>query len=131
MSQQTQAENMVIAFDTFRQVSYVARAYWFQAQDVPEANLFYGLADAAGHEKQAMSVYQDVAAYDSPAPDDPRPPAPSADRPIRPTPAPTDRSSRPVGGQTGPPDPASPAVTASHAEPTAATARPSTDVLLP
>jgi hypothetical protein len=68
LSQELQAENLMIAFDTFRQVEYVARAYWFHAQDVPEAGLFFGLTDAAGKKKKAFDVYQEVAAYDSPAP---------------------------------------------------------------
>jgi hypothetical protein len=66
MSQETQAENLLTAYDTFRQVGYVARAYWFHAQDVPEANLFYGLTDASGRKKRAFTVYQDAAAYESP-----------------------------------------------------------------
>lgn len=70
LSQELQAENLTIAFDTFRQVGYVARAYWFHAQDVPEAGLFFGLTEASGKKKKAFDVYQDVAAYDSPAADD-------------------------------------------------------------
>jgi hypothetical protein len=70
LSQELQARNLMIAFDTFRQVGYVARAYWFHAQDVPEAGLFFGLTEASGQKKQAFDVYLDVAAYDSPAPDD-------------------------------------------------------------
>ena len=70
LSQELQAENLMIAFDTFRQVGYVARAYWFHAQDVPEAGLFFGLTEASGKKKKAFDVYQDVAAYDSPAADD-------------------------------------------------------------
>jgi hypothetical protein len=67
LSPEIQAQNLLTAYDTFRQVGYVARAYWFHAQDVPEANLFYGLTDASGLKKRAFSVYQDVAAYDSPS----------------------------------------------------------------
>jgi hypothetical protein len=70
LSQQLQAENLMMAFDTFRQVGYVARAYWFHAQDVPEAGLFFGLTEASGKKKRAFDVYQDVAAYDSPVDDD-------------------------------------------------------------
>jgi hypothetical protein len=66
MSQETQAENLLMAYDTFRQVGYVARAYWFHAQDVPEAGLFFGLAEANGKKKQAFDVYLDAAAYDTP-----------------------------------------------------------------
>ena len=72
ISQELQAENLLVAFDTFRQVGYVARAYWFHAQDVPEAGLFFGLTEASGRKKRSFEVYQDVAAYDSPsAGDDP------------------------------------------------------------
>jgi hypothetical protein len=67
LSQELQAQNLMIAFDTFRQVGYVARAYWFHAQDVPEAGLFFGLTEASGKKKRAFDVYLDVAAYDSPA----------------------------------------------------------------
>jgi hypothetical protein len=70
LSQELQAENLLIAYDTFRQVGYVARAYWFHAQDVPEAGLFFGLTEASGKKKKAFDVYLDVAAYDSPAADD-------------------------------------------------------------
>jgi hypothetical protein len=59
-----------MAYDTFRQVGYVARAYWFHAQDVPEADLFYGLTDASGHKKKAFDVYLEAAAYDAPVPDE-------------------------------------------------------------
>lgn len=63
LSQELQAANLVLAFDTFRQVEYIARAYWFHAQDVPEAGLFYGLTDASGRQKRAFAAYQDVADY--------------------------------------------------------------------
>lgn len=80
LSQELQAENLLIAFDTFRQVEYVARAYWFHAQDVPEAGLFFGLTEASGKKKKAFDVYLDAAAYDSPIGDEPvvvaKPPAP-------------------------------------------------------
>ncbi len=69
MPQETQAANIVTAFDTFRQVPYVARTFWFHAQDVPEAGLFYGLVDAQGHKKRSFDVYVDVAGYESPAAD--------------------------------------------------------------
>ncbi|MGE3913672.1 MAG: hypothetical protein AB7K36_30265 [Chloroflexota bacterium] len=66
MSDDVQAHNLVTAFDTFRQVGFVTRAYWFHAQDVPEAGLFYGLMDSSGKKKRAFAAYQDVAAYESP-----------------------------------------------------------------
>ena len=34
------AENLRIAFSTFSGIPYISRAYWFNIQDVPEANLF-------------------------------------------------------------------------------------------
>jgi polysaccharide biosynthesis protein PslG len=63
---EVQAANLLTAYDTFRRVEYVARAYWFHAQDVPEADLHYGLVDGAGRKKRSFVVYQDAAAYDSP-----------------------------------------------------------------
>ena len=115
MSQETQAANLLTAYDTFRTVGYVGRSYWFHAQDVPEADLFFGLTDASGKKKKAFDVYQDVAAYDSPEPDQPSRPAASVRTPIQ-----TPRASRPVTsaadvGQssTSPPD-ASPAVAAAR-----------------
>lgn len=66
MPQELQAENLLMAYDTFRQVGYVARAYWFHAQDVPEAGLFYGLTDADGRKKRAFDVYLDAAAFGAP-----------------------------------------------------------------
>jgi hypothetical protein len=75
LSQEVQAQNLLTAFDTFREVGYVARAYWFGAQDVPEAGLFYGLLDASGQKKPAFNVYLDAAAYDSTAGDEPVGPA--------------------------------------------------------
>ena len=90
MSQETQADNLLIAYDTFRQVGYVGRAYWFHAQDVPEANLFYGLTDSSGKKKRAFEVYQDAAAYDVPEADNAPRPAPPARAPAQ-----TPRADRP------------------------------------
>jgi hypothetical protein len=39
------AENMRIAYSTFSAIPYISRAYWFNIQDVPEANLFAGQVD--------------------------------------------------------------------------------------
>ena len=103
VSRQVQAENLLIAFDTFRQVEYVARAYWFHAQDVPEAELFYGLSEGSGGKKPAFTVYQDAASYDSPTdvveqpvpqpsgprPEFGRPGAPQVPPVFRPRPGPT------------------------------------------
>jgi hypothetical protein len=68
LSPELQAGNLLTAFDTFRQAGYVARSYWFHAQDVPEADLYYGLADESGRKKRSFTVYQDAAAYDGPEP---------------------------------------------------------------
>jgi hypothetical protein len=75
LSQEVQAQNLLIAFDTFREVGYIGRAYWFHAQDVPEAGLFYGLLDSSGKKKRAFDVYLDAAAYDSPVGNEPVAPA--------------------------------------------------------
>lgn len=66
LSEEAQVENLLIAFDTFRQAGYVARAYWFHAQDVPEADLRYGLADNTGRRKRSLGAYQAAASYPSP-----------------------------------------------------------------
>ena len=39
------AENLRIAYSTFSAISFLSRAYWFNIQDVPEANLFAGQVD--------------------------------------------------------------------------------------
>jgi hypothetical protein len=44
-SQARQAGNLKIAWETFSGMPYVSRAYWFNVQDVPEANLFAGQVD--------------------------------------------------------------------------------------
>lgn len=77
VSPEVQAANLLIAFDTFRQVEYVALAYWFHAQDVPESGLHYGLIEGSGQKKPAFTVYQDAAAYGSPT-DEADPAAPGA-----------------------------------------------------
>jgi hypothetical protein len=66
VSPTVQARNIVIAYDTVRRTPYVARTFWFSANDVPEGDLFFGLADASGQKKPAFTVYQDVASFDSP-----------------------------------------------------------------
>jgi len=40
-----QAANLKVAYDTFSNMPYVSRAYWFNVQDIPEANLFRGQVD--------------------------------------------------------------------------------------
>jgi hypothetical protein len=38
-------ENLQVAYSTFSATPYISRAYWFNIQDVPEANLFAGQVD--------------------------------------------------------------------------------------
>src|SRR5579864_1335862 len=58
-----QAANLQTAFQTFKGVAYVGRAYWFDVQDIPEANLFYGLVTGNGTQKPAFGAYQKYATY--------------------------------------------------------------------
>jgi hypothetical protein len=44
-TQDRAAENLRVAYSTFSATPYVSRAYWFNIQDVPEANLFAGQVD--------------------------------------------------------------------------------------
>ena len=44
-TQARQASNLRIAYETFSGIPYVSRAFWFNVQDVPEANLFAGQVD--------------------------------------------------------------------------------------
>jgi hypothetical protein len=53
-----------IAYTTFRSTSYVSRADYFAAQDVPEGSIFYGLVQGDGATyKPAFAQYQTAAAY--------------------------------------------------------------------
>jgi len=45
LQQANQASNLKIAYDTFSNVPWVSRAYWFNIQDIPEADLFTGQVD--------------------------------------------------------------------------------------
>ena len=56
-----QAQNLQTAFQTFDSFSYVARAFWFNVQDVPEGDLFHGLVDGDGGRKRAFGAYQTYA----------------------------------------------------------------------
>ena len=60
VSPEIQAANLRTAYETFRSTSYVGRAYWFSIQDVPVADLFYGLVDVNGAAKPAFAAYQEV-----------------------------------------------------------------------
>lgn len=63
VSAAVQAQNLQIAYTTFRMTSYVGRAYWFNVQDIPEAGLTYGLVDTNGVPKPAFTAFQQYAAY--------------------------------------------------------------------
>jgi hypothetical protein len=59
-----QSQNVQTAYNTFRTTSYVARADYFAAQDVPEGSIFYGLVEGDGTTyKPAFSTYQTAAGY--------------------------------------------------------------------
>ncbi len=58
-----QADNLRIAFQTFSATSFVERGFWFNSQDVPEADLFHGLTDGGGARKPSFGAYQTYAAY--------------------------------------------------------------------
>jgi hypothetical protein len=59
-----QAQNVQIAYTTFRTTAYVTRADYFAAQDVPEGMIFYGLVQGDGVTyKPAFGTYQGAAAY--------------------------------------------------------------------
>jgi len=59
-----QAQNVKTAYTTFKSTSFVTRADYFVVQDVPEAPVFYGLAQGDGTtHKPAFAEYQRWAAY--------------------------------------------------------------------
>ena len=59
-----QAQNVQTAYTTFRGISYVIRADYFAAQDVPEGSVFYGLVQGDGQTfKPAFAAYQTYAAF--------------------------------------------------------------------
>ena len=53
-----QAANLRVACDTFRRTPYVAQAYWAGIQDIPAAELYFGLARSDGSLKPAFAAYQ-------------------------------------------------------------------------
>ena len=53
-----QAQNLQTAYTTFQGAGYIAQAYWFSVQDIPEAGLSYGLVDKNGVQKLAFRAYQ-------------------------------------------------------------------------
>jgi hypothetical protein len=58
-----QAQNVQTAYATFRATSFIARADYFTAQDVPEGSIYYGLVAGDGTYKPAFSAYQSSATY--------------------------------------------------------------------
>jgi hypothetical protein len=58
VSEQVQATNLKVAYDTYEETSYVGRAYWFSVQDVPEGAIYYGLVDEDWVQKAAFTAYQ-------------------------------------------------------------------------
>jgi hypothetical protein len=59
-----QSQNVKAAYTTFHATTYMARADYFTAQDVPEGNVFYGLVEGDGTTyKPAFTAYQTAAAY--------------------------------------------------------------------
>jgi hypothetical protein len=59
-----QSQNVQTAYSTFHTTSFVARADYFTAQDVPEGSVFYGLVEGDGTTfKPAFTAYQTAAAY--------------------------------------------------------------------
>jgi hypothetical protein len=63
VSNHVQAQNLHTAFQTFRATTYVARAFWFDIQDIPEATLYYGLVTSTGTQKPGFMAYQKYATY--------------------------------------------------------------------
>jgi hypothetical protein len=61
VSERVQSQNLRTAYETIRSTSYVTRGYWFFIQDIPAAQLFFGLVDPNGNQKSAYSAYQTYA----------------------------------------------------------------------
>jgi hypothetical protein len=63
VSAHVQAQNLQTAFQSFKSTTYVSRGYWFDVQDIPEANLYYGLVTSTGGHKSSLTAYQKYATY--------------------------------------------------------------------
>jgi hypothetical protein len=61
--QATQAANLKVAYDTFSNLPFVSRAYWFNIQDIPEADLFTGQVDGGGDYSLGTPKYPTFSAY--------------------------------------------------------------------
>jgi hypothetical protein len=116
LPQSIQAQNLDLLFSTTRGMGYVPQATWFDVQDIPGASLYFGLVDATGQPKEALSRFAAQAAAAPTA--TPTPPVPS------PTPTPTPSPS-PFSSPTPTPTPsatATPTATPSATGSPAATA---------
>ncbi|HWE63577.1 MAG TPA: hypothetical protein VHB98_17830, partial [Chloroflexota bacterium] len=58
VSQATQAQDLDVLFQTTRGMGFVPAATWFELQDNPPANLYFGLIDQTGTNKESFSHYQ-------------------------------------------------------------------------
>jgi hypothetical protein len=63
LAEQTQADNLQTAYSTFKEISFVAQAYWFFLRDEPGPGLFFGLLRADSSEKPAWNAYRTFANY--------------------------------------------------------------------
>jgi hypothetical protein len=68
VSQSVQANNLQLAYTAFKEATYVKNAYWFNIQDVPEANQSFGLQTGGtasdqyqGEHKPSFASYQQYA----------------------------------------------------------------------
>jgi hypothetical protein len=58
LSQDVQAQNLDTLFQTTKGVGFVPLAIWFELQDNPPGNQYFGLIDQNGNYKQSYSHYQ-------------------------------------------------------------------------
>jgi hypothetical protein len=87
---QVQADNLRVAFQTFQNITWVARAYWFNTEDNLAANLIYGIVDASLAPKPSFGAYQTYGTYTSQPPNPTATPTPTlAAATATPTPSPT------------------------------------------
>ena len=73
VSPSVQAQNVATSYEAVRGASYVTRAYWFAVQDVPEADLYYGLVTGDGGAKPAFGAYRQAVSGPPPVACAPRP----------------------------------------------------------
>lgn len=63
-----QASNLLSALNVYSGKSYVATAIWFQLDDVPVSNLFYGLYRTDGTKKPAWDTFNNFSNSNNPQP---------------------------------------------------------------